>query len=473
MNTTKDRFHNNKSVDKYKVGGATHIPYIRLKSLCMIVLIISVTFLTLYMSDFRDFFKCLFVKMIGVIGESGDNANAQLKCYAEYWGELLWALTASDVAFIIFYYSAMNQMNYGISHRMINAYLVGSFFIPILLLSMFILSVLTVLMLFLKRYAEFYLLSIWTLTLQFMIVFCCISVTSRGMCRRMILKVERKQYIAMREFASEKEDHNGKISLRYDDIRQMEKNLPCHIESIAGSKETLNEKMKIIAEILNIPFESSRVVFSEGDFCGLKIYIKKNLRFPLLSARTFLTEAESQALFSMIYMIVSDRCREYLACKQNEIKRVRRMELLLFMGCIFQLLISKKRLGERWTAINYIINEFLNMETIRPMSIGMLLLVIYVEEQAGHALLIDKDFNCAIKEQALDELSILEEQEQEDLCTAIFIFLSGTTETVKRKTIYRMVYQLFNPSSHSIFACRMSYLRKTAKEARNETCISV
>ncbi len=443
-------------------------------SVCLAVVIIVFILLTLYCSPFRGAIENLFKCGVGRLGVNDQLVHCHLIDFAKYWGELIWALTASDAAFIIFYYGALNQTNYGISYRTITAYVFGSYFIPILLVGMFFMSVLTVIMLIFRMYSQFYLLSFGTLISQIMIVFCCISVTSRTICQKAVLKAEIDQYTAMRKQIAEKCIQTGQVVLWYGDLELLERNRRYHTESIMNGNETILEKTAFVEKILDIPFTNRNNTFSEIDYYAIKLYIGKNLQLVFSPRNNLIRDTERQAALSMIYNVTVDRINECSNKKTDEEERKASIELFLFLGCVFRLWVSDDSLKERWIAIDYIINNLLLHQTqMRYMSLALLLLIMDIMMQAGQTDWGKEDLGCIADKELLEKILCLEKGEKEELCTVLYVLFSGYTDIIEKEKIYRIVSQLGRTDSHSRTACIMTYLMRTDEERRHGTYISI
>ncbi len=216
----------------------------------------------------RRFFRTVFDFLIKISGGEPDRVFAQMKYdKMDLTGTSVVALFSILSAFIVFYCSTLRYTNYGISNRKVIAYTVGTWFLPYMLLADGI-SVVMMFFGYLNNICDlFYVSAVWScLTLVILIVLSLLP-AFRLVCSKVIFNVVKKQYIDMCNNLLIDNPTIDRLKFKSHEERDIS-NCVYHCSMVIGSDESLTDRMRLINDLLRIPYGISgkRRIKSITDF---------------------------------------------------------------------------------------------------------------------------------------------------------------------------------------------------------------
>ena len=270
--------------------------------------------------------------------EDADIVFENLRTETSFLGNAVWTLTTILASFMVLHYSAIGVNTYGIQNRKIISYTCGSYYIPsIVSFNIFIVFGMTYAY-YTNFYAMFYILAVYSMMLQLLLIIGSIAITSQRVCFSVILKIEQMQYerlcksICVSQSANLGEGQSKEI---------IEKNLLIyHVDLILKGQATLTEKLEIIQEIFKMPFY---VTNTSSCFHATYYYLYQNMKH--LITYTGENIDERQQLYASFYQSANNIFEIYKECPQESaIKN----NIFLYLSALFHAVIPEKRLEERW-----------------------------------------------------------------------------------------------------------------------------
>lgn len=160
------------------------------------------------------------------------------------------------VAVVVFFYSVMDNKRLGIPYRRLIAYTIGSRTIPVLFVTVLVLTVfMAVVRLVPLRYTAC-ICEMYILLIQVCVIIQILLSTSYQYCKWMICKIEKKRY---NEGAGLEQEYDTEWAYFF-----------CHLERAVHSEDFLPDKRELLMDYLWIPFERST-----GKLCQKLVNRKK------------------------------------------------------------------------------------------------------------------------------------------------------------------------------------------------------
>ena len=212
-------------------------------------------------------------------------------------------------AVVIFYYSVTENKRLGVPYRRLIAYTVGPLTIPALFVITLILTVFVVVFHHIPWKHATYVCTIYILLLQTFIIVLILRSTSYDCGKRVICKVEKKNYRKGINSGT-----NGSISRGY---------YAGHLEQALHSEETIEDKKELLQEFLRIPFQKKEGKLSHKNFCQ-EVFMENELEkiyqfyfFNISSAFQNLDGREKQIERNELYLCIGSFLKELDKCLRD------------------------------------------------------------------------------------------------------------------------------------------------------------
>lgn len=266
----------------------------------------------------------------------------------EFVGTVIWTMTTILSGFVIMYYEMLGYRNFGLTNRMIIACICGSMFIPGLVgLNAVVVCMMTC-MFYFRISTDFYILAIYSCFLQGLLIFFCVFPTSQFMTRRVIVKLEKRQF----------EYYLNKIS-ESDSFEAATRECDHYIKFILGSDELLEDKVKLSLEIVMVPFRT-RYRKTQYTLAALYSYEFKNLL--LIASYMEKSKEDFSGMKELLFWTVERITRQFRSIavpgKSEKLEDLEHSsEVIVFYGAFFNVFIPRTELENRWEIVDYIIND--------------------------------------------------------------------------------------------------------------------
>ena len=333
-----------------------------------LLIIASFLCVVLSLSFCRSFLKLAFVSWMNFWGKSTDDILRIMREEGSFLGNSVWTLTTILAAFMVLHYSSQGNSIYGIQNRKIIAYTIGSYFIPGLVFFNIAIVLRMTCAYYMRSFMSFYILALYSVFLQLLLIICSIKSTSRHQSFQVILKIERRQF---KELCRKKREEKNSFPISKENV------IIYHVESILKGKETLTEKFEIIQEILYIPFYEK---YQDSTFFvhGFYYYVYHNIYLVTVYVEDHLEER--QKLYDTIYENVKcfwKQYTKYVKSQDTEQQKDFKNKILLYMAALFHAVITKKKISERWEFFSHIIVGIFSDEEFRRVVFFELLMSLY------------------------------------------------------------------------------------------------
>lgn len=333
-------------------------------------LILSLVIIILSLTICNNALKETFIRAINCFGNNEEYIFDNMRKEASFLGNAVWTLTTILAAFMVFHYSSQANCVYGVPTRKIIAYTLGTYFIPGLVFYNIIVVLGMTCSYYLKSFSAFYILSIYSIFLQILLILCSIKSTSQRKSFKIILRIEKKQFNQLCE--------KTKVNEGEFFVPSSRKNLLIyHIDSILKGKETFTEKFEVIQEILYIPFYSNYLNNISYTHC-IYYYLYKNLN--LISLYISNQVEECQKFYNIVYENVYDFWKQYTClehCYDSKTKKEVSGKILLYMAALFHAVIPNDKILERWEFLSFLIVGIFNDIEFRKVVLIELLMSLY------------------------------------------------------------------------------------------------
>ncbi len=289
---------------------------------------------------------------------------------ASFLGNAVWTLTTILAAFMVLHYSSMGSSTYGVKNRKIIAYTCGTYFIPGLIIFNILIVMCMTFAYYEKSYAAFYLLALYSILLQLMLIIGSIFLTSQKVCFRVIMFVEKKQFHKLCKAVQD----NKCVYEKFGILPTRKELMIYHTDMILRGQDTLTEKFEIIQEILKIPFHEE---YQEVLSClhGIYYYLYRNMQLTVTYISKHLEDR--QKLYTTFYKNIEDAWRQYKKFQESDEKQKnQKVKILLYMGAFFHTVMPEERLEERWECINFAVG-LLGESFFRRVVIAELFMSLY------------------------------------------------------------------------------------------------
>lgn len=407
--------------------------------LCIILGIPSL-FIFLITVFFQECFRNGLLDFIEVFNANSTLFVCSLKDNPDFLGTAVWTLTTILSAIVILYYSIINYRNFGFTNRQIISYTYGSFTIPILIVYNTIIVIFMTIMYYMLYYTAFYLLAIYSFSLQLILIYICIYSTTRIKAYKTILSVEEKSFnqYCQRIQESRTEDYE-KISFL---IEEEKESLLFSLYSIMNGEETLAEKADIIIKVLNISFCFQFTDDVKWDLIYHDcIYRYQQNNFKILA--TYIDEEEDAYIVHELYSIIYKAIRWI---RKQGCLSINKTHLFIWYGALFNSFIPKKSIEEKWSFLTHIVDDFFQREE-REKLILELICAIQFQIYIGNLKLenkIEMD-NIIWNVRKLSDFSTLDIKETFNVNEKIFrkLILSWAGNTTdKRSNQYGIYFEI-------------------------------
>lgn len=308
----------------------------------------------------REWLKQGFILLLRIFGKCETEVFPEMQERADFLGGSVWTLFTILASFIIFYYGALGYRNYGISNRKIIGYTFGSWFLPALMAINGGVVLFMTIAFYLREYIPFYVWACYSCLLQALLIIICIKSTSQEECYRVIINIEQKQYQSLCGLSlGINEEIHG-----YQSTKEQEKNrIVYHIYNILNGDETLAEKFEIIQELLLIPFSEQ----FKGDSNNQETYYYLYHNMLFVAEYLCNNPGEEQLAYSVFYENIDCIQKKYLEAQEEEKTHILE-KILIYLSAFFHSLVPKK-LEQKYSFFECIVNEIITDETLREMTV--------------------------------------------------------------------------------------------------------
>ena len=266
----------------------------------------------------------------------------------EFVGTVIWTMTTILSGFVIMYYEMLGYRNFGLTNRMIIACICGSMFIPGLVgLNAVVVCMMTC-MFYFRISTDFYILAIYSCFLQGLLIFFCVFPTSQFMTRRVIVKLEKRQF----------KYYLNKIS-GSDSFEAATRECDHYIKFVLGSDELLEDKVKLSLDIVLVPFRT-RYRKTGYTLAALYSYEYKNLL--LIASYMEKNKEDFSGMKELLFWTVEKITGQFRSgAVPGESEKLGDLEynseVIVFYSAFFNVFIPRKELENRWEIVDYIIND--------------------------------------------------------------------------------------------------------------------
>ncbi len=445
--------------------------------LIVIILIPLFLFFYLWVTRKNQWFICVFRFLLGQLGFDSQMVLENMVNNAGFLGNSVWMMATILSGAVIFYCSLLGYKSYGIPNRQLIAYSAGSWSLPLLVASTFVMVLLMTSAYYTSYFTLFYFWAVYSLMPQVIAYIYCMRYCSRKQCFRIILKVEGRQYkwlqkkllsVSAAEEYSQKDEEA--VQIRNNEVCEK---LIFHTQLVMSGEETLEEKMELIQKILFVPFSryEYRCAGRQKDLQGIYLYIYQNVKRVLQYSSEVISDFEADQFYFMIYENIKkiERIYDEEACridlgeigdfgeKQTDEYPLYWEKLAVYLSAVFHAVLPERNMRNRWKFVLYIVNDLIAPEEEKRLVIGVLLCSI---EYLGHRGLLDinpegnvipgsgEDNKCINDyveiEECLELLYLRENWSVDDyILEKMFCFMriwfSGTTEA---KNFWKLFYQI-------------------------------
>lgn len=411
-------------------------------------LLVVILVLTIVVIGFILFGKTLLKGGLGQIlvflGKDKEEALNHMCTEASFLGNAVWTLTTILAAFMVLHYSSMGSSTYGVKNRKIIAYTCGTYFIPgLIIFNILIVSCMTFAY-YIKSYAAFYLLALYSILLQLALIIGSIFLTSQKVCFRVIMSVEKKQFQKLCETVQD----NKRVYEKFGILSNRKNLMIYHTDMILKGQDTLTEKFEIIQEIFKIPFhEEYQEVLSY--LHGIYYYLYQNMQL----AVTYISKhiEDRQKLYVTFYKNIEDAWQQYKEFREADDKqKTQKVKILLYMGAFFHTVMPEKRLEERWECFSFAVSIFDEI-FFRKVVIAELFMSLYdlwrkerisfnnkeenMRVENFFKKQLTRDTNCSINAIKVNMDTIKEELQE-------IVFSWNTDTTMERSFQYEMAMEI-------------------------------
>lgn len=241
--------------------------------LCSIIIVLPTIYIIANVLNENQGLKDKLTRLLIAFGMNEKYILNNVCSQADFLGNAVWTLTTILAAFMVLHYSSIGNNTYGVKNRKIISYTCGTFFIPEILIFNIAVVLCMTFAYYVKSFATFFLLAIYSILLQLLLIFGSIFLTSQRVCFRVILHVEEKQFHELCEVV-----RNNKVLFhKLGVISNKENAFVYHSDMILKGQDSLTEKFEIIQNILYIPFNIEyQKFFLYVD--GIYYYLYQNMR---------------------------------------------------------------------------------------------------------------------------------------------------------------------------------------------------
>lgn len=374
--------------------------------LVVLILIPLFSFFYLWLTKGNQWFICIFRFFLEQLGFDSQPVLDNMIQKADFLGNSVWMMATILSGAVIFYCSLLGGRSYGIPNRKLIAYSAGSWSLPLLVASTIVMVLFMTSAYYTSYFALFYFWAIYSLMPQVLAYIYCMLCCSRKQCFRIILKVEDRQYLWLRQELLSASAADGCAQVCGETAQsqrtEMCEKLIFHIQMVMGGEETLEEKMELIQQILFAPFRKYeyRCSDQQSDLQSIYLYIYQSVKRVLHYSSNGLSDLEADRFYFMIYENIKkiERICHVKASRidlgeigvssenQTVIYPPYWEKLAVYLSAVFHAVLPERNIRNRWKFVQHIVQDLIEPEEEKRLVIGMLLCSI---EYLIHRRLLD------------------------------------------------------------------------------------
>lgn len=149
--------------------------------LCSIIIVLPTIYIIANVLNENQGLKDKLTRLLIAFGMNEKYILNNVCSQADFLGNAVWTLTTILAAFMVLHYSSIGNNTYGVKNRKIISYTCGTFFIPEILIFNIAVVLCMTFAYYVKSFATFFLLAIYSILLQLLLIFGSIFLTSQGL----------------------------------------------------------------------------------------------------------------------------------------------------------------------------------------------------------------------------------------------------------------------------------------------------
>lgn len=323
--------------------------------------------------NWGDSLQDIFESVLAWLNQDAEQVFCKMREYASSWSDTIWTMVTVSASAIVFYYGALSYKNFGVQNRRIISYTVGSWFVPICVFLTVSFVVFMTYYFYIDHYTEFYLISAYIMVIQGIIIILCIYETSNAHCFRVIIKVEKRQYMKLRKMIQHLENENTN-GYNYE-IEAEKSSIIYHTDMAMKGEESMSKILSLIKGILLVPFSIKKLKQSplSIDNKAIYYYIYQNARHTLNHISDENIDVGSQDFFSLLYENIDRVYGMHNVETDNAVQKNNRIKLAVYLSSLFHAILPVSQIENRWQFAGYVINAIIKEKSHKDLMIGVLL----------------------------------------------------------------------------------------------------